>query len=344
MRICSNAEELRNALNIIQPSRVAVAFVGSGWNIYVSPDNLKEIVLSSTLGSNPKAIEEIMKKIGPENVYFLDNLHSKLYLGEDSALLGSPNLSDNGFADSRLLEAGVVLNSSTSLRNLNAVFENYKTIATRQYPTPKSKKERLRKLMKQWQRSIWYGLNTKCDDENVPSIAEFTESELERIHIVGYLSDDCDYNYNIEAITAVVPEAIGLDPEVYFLDWLNFYEEDPIEPGDWLLCWRYRQDGYPYGRSKAYWLQVHHVIPNGVSGVNIDPYTKLGAQARNLLCTAPPFALDARTQTLIRCALKLPQFFALRSVDNNVWRLAPADAVVPRFLQYIREQYLRENA
>ena len=108
MTICSNAEQLRNALNKIKPTKIAVAYVGAGWENYILLEHLEEIIVSPTLGSNPFAIEEIMNKLGAEKVHFLDRLHSKLYLGKQSALLGSPNLSDNGFSDSGNLEAGVV--------------------------------------------------------------------------------------------------------------------------------------------------------------------------------------------------------------------------------------------
>jgi len=50
MRICSNAEQLRNALNEIKPTRIAVAYVGAGWKNYISLEHLEEIIVSPTLG------------------------------------------------------------------------------------------------------------------------------------------------------------------------------------------------------------------------------------------------------------------------------------------------------
>ena len=64
MKICSNAEQLKNALNEIKPTKIAVAYVGAGWKNYRLLEYLEEIIVSPTLGSNPFAIEEIMRKKG----------------------------------------------------------------------------------------------------------------------------------------------------------------------------------------------------------------------------------------------------------------------------------------
>jgi hypothetical protein len=337
MPIYSTAQELRNALVEIQPSKIAVAFVGNGWRNYVNPEHLAEIVLSPTLGSNPRAIEAIMQNIGEEHVYFLDNLHAKIYLGTESALLGSSNLSDNGFSDNGNFEAGVVLSDSESLENLQAVFNNYKTIAAERYPTRESKMERLRILYREWQNSIASGTispNLNNDDRNnsSPSIGDY-RSELPRIHIAWYTEGEADYNN--AAILAVVPEAIN--PSDYFVDTNIFHEDDVVQKGDWILSWRAKTGGLPDGRSDPIWLYAQHVIPNGV----LDPtYTKLVGQATRVQCPPPPFVLDARTIQLIRDALNSRRFLTLLPPeDDRDWWLADADAAVPDFLNYLRDAY-----
>ena len=334
MKICSNAIQHRDALKEIKPSKIAVAFVGEGWKKYVSPKQLKEIILSPTLGSNPKAIEQIMDMIGESNVYFLDNLHSKIYLGEESALLGSSNLSDNGLADFRLLETGVVLSDHPSLERLRSVFDTYKNRAMRLYPTKKSKKEKLHELIKQWQSSIWHGLNTDHGSEKSPAITNY-KSDLDRIHIAWYHQED-KLDYNEGAIDAVVPEAIGISPDDYFADAFSFHEKDIIQPGDWILYWRCRNDGYPCKNCNIDWLHVHHVVPNGVNDPN---YTKLAGQAKNLKCPTPPFDLNQkRIKSIIREALSSIKFSELLSLDEAPWQLTPADKVVPEFLKYLRKK------
>lgn len=330
MEICTSAKQLREAIKTVFPSKIAVAFVGSGWKQYVSPSHLKEIVLSPTIGSYPKAIEEIMDSIGAENVYFLDKLHSKIYLGTESALLGSANLSDNGFSDSGLFEAGVVLTDTSTLAKLNVVFEDYKSRAKRLYPTAKSKKDKLRELMKQWQVASWNNLNTERGDKTPPTITDY-KSDLDRIHIAWY--QPCNLDYNEEAINGVVPDAIGVKPDDYFKDAFMFHEKDSVQEGDWILCWYCKDDGYPRKDGKVYWMPVHHVVPNGFHD---DTYTKLVGQAKHLSSPPEPFDLDKQTKIAIRAALGSGKFPALLSLNDDEWRLAPADKIVPEFLDHVR--------
>jgi hypothetical protein len=337
MPIYSTAQELRNALVEIQPSKIAVAFVGNGWRNYVNPEHIAEIVLSPTLGSNPIAIEAIMLNIGEEHVYFLDNLHAKIYLGTESALLGSSNLSDNGFSDNGNFEAGVVLSDSESLGNLQAVFDDYKTRAAEQYPTRESKIERLRILLREWQNSITNGtisrnLNNNDRDNSSPSIGDY-RSKSYSIHVAWY--GDAEVIYNETAICAVVPEANN--PEDYFESANTFHKDDVVQKGDWILSWRANKNGFPNGRSTPIWLYAHHVILNGALD---PPYTMLVGQAKKFQCPPPPFVLDERTIQLIRDALNTGIFpTLLRPNDDRDWLLADADTAVPDFLSYLQDAY-----
>jgi hypothetical protein len=90
-------------------------------------------------------------------------------------------------------------------------------------------------------------------------------------------------------------------------------------------------------------MHVHHVVPNGVTDEN---YPMLAGQAKKMKCPLPPFDLDKLTIHLIRETLRSGQFPKLLPTyakDFYHWRLAPADKVVPEFLEYIKEQYLREK-
>lgn len=328
MNILASAKHLRNTLSDLQPNKVAVAFVGTGWKKYISAAHLQEIVLSPTLGSNPKAIEELIEEIGLDRVHFLDELHSKIYLGEKGALLGSCNLSDNGISDAGLLEAAVFLQEPTALRQLEATFNNYKTLALRRYPTQAAKKEKLRVLVKEWNIAVWHGL--VAAETSSPFLKDY-RSGLDRIHIVWHSHGELEYDNT--AIGAVVPDA-GESPDDYFSSVLQFLEDDHVEPGDWVLSWHCRNDGYPRKNGDVSWLHVHHVVPHGVVG---DTYTKLVGQASHLNRGAPPFELDPPTKKRIRAALESGRFPALLSLDDEVWHQQPADDVTPEFLIYLRE-------
>lgn len=77
----SSPADLQQAVQKIQPRRVAVAYLGEGWRDYLPMDRLDEIIVSPTLGTNPRALTDLMaeaKRNGRPRVYFLESLHAKL--------------------------------------------------------------------------------------------------------------------------------------------------------------------------------------------------------------------------------------------------------------------------
>ena len=148
--------------------------------------------------------------------------------------------------------------------------------------------------------------------------------------------------YNEEEIGAKVPDAIGVDPNEYFSCMNTFYKNDPVRKGDWILNWQSNKDGSPRKiGNNIYCVHVHHVVPNGVTD---ETYPMLAGQAKKMECPPQPFDLDKLTIHLIREALRADQFPELLSTFADPWRLAPADEVVPDFLNYIKKQYLIQAA
>lgn len=328
MKVLVTAKHIRKALHDINPLRIAVAFVGSGWKKYIATEHLQEIVVSPSFGSNPKAIEEIMMEIGDENVYFLDQLHAKIYIGKEAALVGSCNLTDNGIAESRLLESAVLLNKSSSIQKLQSSFDTYKKLATTRYPNLQAKKDKLRTLTRQWNTAVWHDLIS--DESAEPAVVDY-KSDLDTIHIVWY--DPGDVEYNSDVIGAQLPDSKGVLLDDYFSEVLLFLEEDQVKQGDWILCWHCKKNGYPRKNGDVSWMRVHHVVPHGIVD---DEYTKLVGEAKNLKPGNIPFRLDPTTKGIIRDALSSGQFPELLSLDDSVWKVAP-DAVTQKFLQYLRQ-------
>jgi hypothetical protein len=329
MKILTTAKEIRKALKKVLPRKIAVAYIGVGWNKFVSSNTLEEIIISPTLGSNPKAIEEIIQILGHENVHFLDRLHAKIYLGLESALIGSCNLSKNGMEDNHLYESSVLVSGLKSLEKLGKAFERFKKEAIKLYPNPETKIEKLKKLKIQWDTAIWSGI--KEDDSREPLLMNYT-SNLDNIHIVWY--QPCDLEYDENSVNAEVPDSKGISIDDFFYDTFNFHEDDQIKPGNWLLCWLCNDNGLPRKNGRISWMQVHYVVSNGV----VDKkYTKLAGQANNLNMGTPPFKLDQLTKDLIRDALCSGKFPELLAIDETTWKLAPADAITDKFLSHVRK-------
>jgi len=84
----------------------------------------------------------------------------------------------------------------------------------------------------------------------------------------------------------------------------------------------------------VYWMHVHHVVPNGAHD---ETYTKLACEAKHLSCPMSPFNLDKPTKKLIRDALNSGKYPELLSLNDDAWKLAPADKIVPKFLDYLKK-------
>ena len=212
MKILTEAKQIREALEEVEPSQIAVAYVGADWDDYISVDDLEEIIVSPTIGSNPRAIESIMNIKGHENVYFLNELHSKIYIGSNSALVGSCNLTYNALSGNRLLEVAILLENNSSVSQLLGTFNDYKESAEIQYPDFESKIAQLKVLKEKWDDSVQNRLVT--DSTRIPELSEYC-SNLDKIHIVWY---DIVTNLKHDEITIskALPDRQGKTIDEYF--------------------------------------------------------------------------------------------------------------------------------
>ena len=90
--------------------RIATAFIGTGASRFIgSQCTDAKIVCNLSMGStNPQEIVTLIQRFGKSNVRQVNNLHAKLYIGSEYAIVGSANMSHNGlgFQPTALREAG----------------------------------------------------------------------------------------------------------------------------------------------------------------------------------------------------------------------------------------------
>jgi hypothetical protein len=350
MKIYSTAEELREELKTVNPSKIAVAYIGKGWEKFLPPDSLKEIILSPTVGSNPYAIRQVIDKLGIKNVHFLDSLHAKIYIGAKSALLGSCNLSNNGFSDNGNFEIGTIFSEKEDLERLNEIFDAYRTVAKKWYPDPDSKKERLEKLYEQWQKSkenVTDSPLANSGEEDAPLLSDWKPDKFERIHIAWY----CD-GIPVHDKKAVDDAAQQDDVISDNFEQNSFLKRDVgnIDNGHWILNWKCRDDGLPNKSCNPTWLYVHRVISNGITGViskgiteaTATDYTTLAIQWESKDCPPKPFKLDSLTIELFRALIAEDEFKQLRPPENedDSWSLSDADKVALKFLADLQSIYI----
>ena len=144
------SDEIAPCLTEVSPHHIAVAYIGCDWEEFIKHEGLEEIILSPTIGSNPDAIEQIAEKISWDRVLFLDNLHAKIYIGKDSAIIGSSNLSRNGLGVSEgLEECAVNITEDKEIGKITAYYGKLRELAHKAYPTYEKKLQRLSKLKTQ---------------------------------------------------------------------------------------------------------------------------------------------------------------------------------------------------
>lgn len=281
------ANEIKKAILRCNPKKIAVAYIGIDWKTFIPNTNeLEEIVLSPTVGTNPRAIKDLAKEIGWENVFFLNELHAKVYIGSKTAIIGSANLTSNGLSGENLTELCVEVKSHDSLHNLMNTFEKLKKASKKQYLTTKSKKMRLKELEKIWGAAV---ANKILTEKHRPN-NQFSNFELlddDDFYVLWYQEMNCKYSDVVKDIESVM------------LDDIHFLESDDVKVNQWVLAWRITDKSKPM---KPYWLYIHEVFPKGVTDKNY-PYSKLAIQRSDKKIPSPPFKITKEISNAFKNAV-----------------------------------------
>lgn len=94
----SLTQEIKNLLNNSTELRIAVAFIGDGAEALIGTQvSEAQIICNLSMGgTNPYEVQKLINRFGMNNVKHIDNLHAKLYIGDEYAIVGSANMSSNG--------------------------------------------------------------------------------------------------------------------------------------------------------------------------------------------------------------------------------------------------------
>lgn len=156
---------LAEQLKEVCPKHIAVAYIGKGWSSFIDKDCLCTVVVSPNLGSNPAAIVELAEALKWDNVWLLEELHSKIYIGDKAVMLGSANLSSNAFVERNQEEACVVLSGKEYIQKAQELFDRYVVKAESEFPDEQSKLVRIEKLRQDRNKAIEQNLINNEDGE-----------------------------------------------------------------------------------------------------------------------------------------------------------------------------------
>jgi len=270
--------DIRDAVVRCKPSKIAVAYIGADWKIFIDDaPNLEAIIVSPTFGSNPWAISDLVKHIGWERIFFLDELHAKTYVGGKSAVIGSANLTRNGLGTDGLVELCVEVNGNKALSKLNAAFENLKDRAQRQYGTTALKKARLKELERTWGAAIANRI-VKNPKNNVPDFTDFELLAEDHFYVLWYQPVECEYSDDVKAIESLM------------VDDIHFASTDKVEKNKWALVWLITDSSKPHKSAKPHWLYIHEIFENGVVDEGYE-YPKCAIQRKDLDIPSYPFEI-----------------------------------------------------
>lgn len=304
-------DDLQSHLAKVKPHIAAVGYLGLNWDEYTP--QLKELIVAPKVGSHPRAIAKAMKKLGHDNVHLLDDLHAKIYLGKAGALVGSCNLSNNGFRNNR--EAAVRLNREDLLLQVRAALETYKSLAKAAYPNEAAKRRAL-ELLRERTKNYPPAPEGRPRRTRKPNLLNYDNGH--RVHIAWYgkPEDSTDADYNKRAIQRAAP---GHSKRLN--DWIEdemwFLPADDVRAGDWLLAWRCRTDDLPTRQATMDWIYVHAVAPRGTTD---ETYPKLAMQVKGVPTPPEPFTLDADTRACLAACLKDDGFAQFRGAKDP-WRV-----------------------
>jgi hypothetical protein len=66
-------EKIRQAIDRCKPIQIAVAYIGIDWRDFIlDTSNIEAVIVSPTLGTNPKAILSLAKEIGWDKILLMN--------------------------------------------------------------------------------------------------------------------------------------------------------------------------------------------------------------------------------------------------------------------------------
>ena len=321
-KIIADRADRLSTLRSINPSLIAVAYVGRGWRKLLGDQiRLREIVLSPTQGTNPTAVEQIARVIGWENVHFLDELHAKIYLGDHKVMFGSANLSDNAFGQSsmELYEVVAYSDNREMFRQATSEFDRYRSLAIDSYKDTSAKKKRIKELKKA--RTAVEMAQSLLERPKAPSLSTF-EIGSRRIHLEWHEADGSDTD-----------DFDGQDGDRDFMN-VAVAKSDQMKVGDWILEWPCTQEGRIVRGFRLSWMRIDAVRLQ----VNRMEYPDQVAQRNIAPRNSQPFEIDEIANRAFKELIQ--DWPELRPKGDGIALQSPPMSKVNKFLLALKKRYV----
>lgn len=340
MHIVKNRDLLKKYKQV-NPITIATAFIGRDFvKFFRYPKNVKniqKIVISSAFVNDPEAIKILIEEIGWEKIFFNKKLHSKIYIGRNSALVTSANLTRNGFYEQGLLEIGILIDSKEDLKELESIVNSY--IDPQQTKTEKLKifnaiSDKFSKLPKNKLRN---GIKIKNK-----SFKTFYENKDYRF-----------YNNKIKFVWwDTYLKKLGLKKEISlnFL-WENYNfqdlikldsEKQKVSENDWLLCYKLKTENSKYeyhknAKDKLEWLHLNKILKK----ISVTEYKDIGLENKNNI-NIRPFNIDYKFRNAFKELIESKKYKNYFMPNRNDIVLKMSSKKFSEILTFLYKKYIRK--
>lgn len=305
-----------------QPNRIAVAYIGIDWEKYIpNPHFIEMIVISPTFGSNPNAIMDLSRKISWDKIFFLDELHAKVFIGERFAIVGSANLTFNGLSGEGLVECCTKVASEEALDYLNKFFDEIVVKAQKLYNTSELKLDRVAKLQHEWNSAVANKLIT-AKNNKVLSVKDFQLKSKKEFYVAWHTGENEDVKYEEEFNSK----------NLKIVDEMHFHPDDAPKVGCFILCWKKTEKDLVH-RSSIYWLYIHEVYDNAILGD--EPYTTATVQIKDRICPPEPFELTPAVKNKFKEFINSKKFNNYFVQHSSIFKLHKTYDGMPELVTWL---------
>lgn len=328
MKILTNYSLYKQAIKKIEPNKVAVAYIGADYNLFINAKKLKEIIVSPTVGSNPHAISSLIKSIGISNVHFIDNLHSKLFIGKKGAIIGSANLSRNALGGSGLIELGVLIESQRELSQVTKLFNDYKKTAKRLYKNSTAKEEKIAKLYVDHRKPLV--INGSKTPLKIFSEYQWGVDEPFKVSWYDVIEPDIK-SYVKKSFYKAFPGATWKDIYNNIRSEIEIPMNDSLQEGEWLLTFCV-DEKYLCMKSGLDWMHIDVRIKNAFTK---EFYPNGFFELKSIKHSSPPFKIDKKFRKIFVEVVNQAKYKTVRE-SMYIKNITP---FIPKILKEIKKRY-----
>jgi hypothetical protein len=325
--------KLDSAIRRIMQSRdvrCAVAFWGRGANSLfpdVGQQNIRIVCNLKSGGTNPQVISDLCRS-GVKLRHY-DELHAKVYIGKEQAIVASANASANGLGfeateQARWIEAGVMLNDIDSVASwFEQIWDDAREV----------NQADINAAIAAWKfrRSVR------------PSLVSFADFDVKAgtLPFIAWWVSPADFVWceenlkkQLGPINKEIKQRLENSIEIGA-------EEDKkvLRPGIWILFWERTASGLPSKRSNPYWFKVGRVVHKAFA-YKSNKREKVDIMLPAEQGSPPPFEItEVRFRQAFYDLLKIDKYEYLRGGgDENSW-YAPRQQLIHQFWRDLKCYY-----